>query len=138
MQNPRALRPHGAGDAGDVVVGWLVKLVAVFSVVGVLAFDGVSVGAAELAVTDTAVAAARAAGLELGSGATAQQAYDAAQSAASEDDGLNEVPVEDFVVAADMSVSLLVRRTAPTMVLHHIPGSDAWLVAEATASHTAG
>lgn len=138
MQNPRARRPHGAGDAGDVVVGWLVKLVAVFSVVGVLAFDGVSLGAAELAVTDTAVAAARAAGLELGSGATAQQAYDAAQAAASEDDGLNEVPVEDFVVAADKSVTLLVRRTAPTMVLHHIPGSDGWLVAEATASHTAG
>lgn len=135
MQNPRAARAH---DAGDVVVGWLVRLVAVFSVVGVLAFDGVSLGTAELAVTDTAAAAARAAGLELGSGSTAQQAYLAAQDAASADDGLNEVPVEEFVVTPDGTVTLLVRRDTPTMVLHHIPGSAGWLVAEATATHAAG
>lgn len=135
MQLPTAPR---ADDTGGIVVGWLVKLVAVFAVVGVLAFDGVSVGAAELTVTDTAVAAARAAGVELSTGATAQQAYLAAYDAAVQDDALNEVPAESFLVGADRSVSLLVRRTPPTMVLHHIPRSDGWLVAEAYATRAAG
>lgn len=135
MQFPPVVRAH---DAGGIVVGWLVKLVAVFAVVGVLAFDGLSLGAAELAVTDTAVAAARAAGAELGAGATAQQAYLAAQQEAVQDDDLNDVPPEEFLVGADRSVSLVVRRTPATMVLHQIPGSDGWLVAEATATHAAG
>jgi|GEM_PF-4131224 len=135
MQNLPAIR---ARDAGGVVVGWLVRLVAVFAVVGVLAFDGVSLGAAELSVTDTAAAAARAAAAELRGGATAQQAYLAAQQEAVHDDGLNDVPAAQFLVGADRSVSLLVRRTPPTMVLHRIPGSDAWLMAEATATHAAG
>jgi hypothetical protein len=51
------MRILGATDAGNIVVGWLAKLVVVFSVLGVLAFDGVSMGIAELAVTDSAAAA---------------------------------------------------------------------------------
>ena len=126
------------GDAGDIVVGWLVKLVAGFAVVGVLAFDGVSFGVAELAVTDTAAAASRVASAELTSGRTAQQAYTAAYEAAVRDDGINEIPVEEFLVGPDRSVTLTVRRSTPTLVLHHIPGSETWLVAESTATHQAG
>ncbi|WP_380164216.1 hypothetical protein [Jannaschia sp. R86511] len=135
MQKVRTVR---APDAGDVVVGWLVRLVAVFAVVGVLLFDGVSLGIAELAVTDTAAAAARAAGQELDTGATAQEAYLAAREAADTDHDLNDVPADRFQVTADGAVTLTVRRTVPTLVLHHVPGSDAWLVAEATAGHDAG
>ena len=121
-----------APDAGDIVVGWLVKLVVALSVVGVLLFDGVSLGAAELAVTDTAAAAAREARMALSAGATPQAAFDRAQALAEAEDAHNVVPTGSFVVGADESVSLLVRRTPPTLVLHHVPGSERWLVAEAT------
>ena len=125
------------GEAGGIVVGWLVKLVAVFAVVGVLAFDGLSVGVAELSVTDTAAAASRAAGTVLTGGGTAQQAYDAAYRSAVTDDGVNQVPVESFQVVPD-SVTLTVRRTTPTLVLHHVPGSERLLLAQSTSTHTAG
>lgn len=127
-----------AADRGSIVVGWLVKLVAVFAVVGVLVFDGVSVGIAQLAVTDSAAAAARAASLELSAGGTAQRAYEAALATSAQQDATDQVPVESFLVGAGGSVTLTVRRTAPTLVLHHVPGSGSWLVSSATASHVAG
>lgn len=127
-----------ATDRGSIVVGWLVKLVAFFAVVGVLVFDGVSLGIAQLAVTDSAAAAARAASLELSTGSTAQRAYEAALATSAQQDVTDQVPVEQFLVGADGSVTLTVRRTAPTLVLHHVPGSESWLVSSATASHVAG
>lgn len=128
----------GSSDSGSIVVGWLVRLVAAFAVVGVLLFDGVSLGIAQLAVMDSAAAAARAASLELRTGGTAQRAYDAALASSSSKDLVDVLPVEEFHVGADGSVTLTVQRTAPTLVLHHIPGSESWLVSSATASHLAG
>jgi hypothetical protein len=127
-----------AGDDGNIVVGWLVKVVVVFSVLGVLAFDGVSIGTAELAVTDSAHAAARAASQELVAGGSPQQAYQAAYAAAVQDDEINELPADEFLVGPDRAVTLTVARTTPTLVLHHIPGSEEWLVAEATATYEVG
>jgi len=48
-------------DVGDIVVGWLVRVVASVAVVGVLLFDAVSIAAAKMSVTDQASMAARAA-----------------------------------------------------------------------------
>lgn len=126
------------GDSGDIVVGWLVRLVAVLSVAGILVFDGVSVAVAGLAVTDTAARSARAASATLTVGGTAQAAYVDAVDAAVVDDDLNEVPAPSFLVAPDGTVTLTVRRTAPTLVLHHLPRSEEWLVQESTATHRTG
>jgi hypothetical protein len=129
------MRILGATDAGNIVVGWLAKLVVVFSVLGVLAFDGVSMGIAELAVTDSAAAASQAASRELMSGGTPQDAYAAASASAVQDDAFNTLPTETFLVAADRTVTLTVVRETPTLVLHYIPRSEEWLVAEATSTH---
>lgn len=129
------MRTCAPSDAGGIVVGWLVRLVAVFAVLGVLVFDGMSFGVAELAVADTAAAASRAASNALAGGGTAQQAYDAAREAAVQDESINQVPVESFLVGADRSVTLTVRRSSPTLVLHLVPGSERWLVAESTSTH---
>lgn len=125
-------------DTGGIVVGWLVRLVAVFAVVGVLVFDGVSWGVAGLAVTDSAAAASREASTVLAGGGTPQQAYDAALDAVTSDGATDEVPVESFRLTPEGSVTLTVRRTTPTLVLHHLPGSARWLLAESTATHTVG
>ena len=127
-----------AGDSGDIVVGWLVKLVAGMAVVGVLVFDGVSLGVAELGVADQAAAASRAASREVAAGSTDQSAYDAAWQAVAGGSGRVELPVEQFSVAADGTVTLGVRRTAPTLVLHHVPRSERWLTVSATSVHTPG
>lgn len=129
------MRILGASDAGNIVVGWLTKLVVVFSVLGVLVFDGVSLGIAELAVTDSAAAASRAASRELMVGRTPQDAYATASESVVQDDAFNTLPSESFLVAPDRTVTLTVVRETPTLVLHWIPRSEEWLVAEATASY---
>lgn len=121
-------------DSGDIVVGWLVKIIAVAGLVGVLGFDGVSLGIAELAVTDTAAKAAREASDELADGASAQRAYRVATEITLAGASTNRLPVEKFIVGSDRSVTLTVERTSPTLVLHYIPRSSSWLVAEATAT----
>jgi len=132
------MRPFAAGDTGGVVVGWLAKIVAAFAVVGVLVFDGASLGVAELGVADQAAAASRAASAELVSGGTPQDAYDAAW--ANIDVGSDDLslPVARFVVASDRTVTLTVERTVPTLVLHRVPGSDSWLTVSATSTHRSG
>lgn len=132
------MRRRRAVDAGDIVVGWLVKLVAAFAVVGVLAFDGISLGIAQLAVTDTAAAAARTASTELVSGATPQQAYIAARETAVADAAVNALPEDMFLVSPEGAVTLTVVRTAPTLVLHLVPRLDSRLVASATTTHEPG
>jgi len=132
------MRPFPAGDTGDIVVGWLTKLVAVFAVVGVLVFDGASLGVAELGVTDQAAAASRAASAELVTGGTPQDAYDAARASIDVGSGHVDLPVAGFVIAADRTVTLTVQRSVPTLVLHRVPGSDSWLTVSATSTHRTG
>lgn len=127
-----------AGDSGEIVTGWLTRLAVGLAVVGVLAYDGLSLGVANLTVTDTAAAAVRAASNEQAMTHSAQAAYERAVTTATEDHLTNEVPVEGFSVAGDETVRLTVRRDVPTLVLHHIPRSEGWLVAEATAVRAAG
>ncbi|MFC5381275.1 hypothetical protein [Aquipuribacter nitratireducens] len=125
-----------SGDRGDIVVGWLVRLVVYLGIIGVLAFDGISLGVARLSVEDGAAASAREASRDLVSGATVQQAYLTATAAAAADNAFNEVPAESFVVSPAGDVTVTVVRETPTLVLHHIPRSEAWLTVEATATHT--
>lgn len=130
---------HPVGrESGDIVVGWLVRLVVALTVAGVLALDGISVGVAALATTDQAAAASRAGSTGLLEGGSTQAAYDAALAAVAAEQPLAELPVDGFTVGADRSVTVTVRRQAPTFVLHHVPGSRRWLTVTATSTHSAG
>ena len=128
------MRPLPAGDTGGIVVGWLAKLVALFAVLGVLVFDGASLGVAELGVTDQAAGASRAASAELVAGGTPQNAYDAAVGTIDMSADDVDVPATGFAVAADRSVTVTVVRTVSTLVLHRIPGSDRWLTVDAVST----
>ncbi len=139
MPAPLPGRPGQPGlrsrDAGDVVLGWLVRLVATFAVIGVLAFDGISLGVASLGVQDDAAAAARAASLAVEPGRVDRQAvYDAAWSEVVQGQPAVDIPVDGFSVGPDGTVTVTVERTVATLVLHHLPRSERWLTVSATAT----
>lgn len=127
-----------SGDSGDIVVGWLVKLVASLAVVGVLAFDGISLGVAHLEVMDQAADASRVASSTLTGGGTDQAAYDAAWQEVAAGSSTVQLPVETFVTAPDGTATVTVQRTVPTLVLHRVPRSTSWLTVRATSVHTPG
>ncbi|MFC5998887.1 hypothetical protein ACFP6A_09170 [Quadrisphaera sp. GCM10027208] len=128
MEGVRARRRD---DAGGIIVGWLTKLVVVGAVVGVVAFDAVSIGVSRLAVEDDGALAAREASTDLGRTRSVQSAYTAALSAATEANPLNEVPPQSFEALPDGTVRLVVGRDATTFVVHRIGWIADWAHVEA-------
>lgn len=126
LRTRRYRRPLTGGDTGDIVIGWLTKLVIVLSALGLVAFDGISIATARLSVEDQAVAAAREASRSFQQSRNVQAAYDTAVATALEADPLNEVPPAAFQAEQDGTVTLSVHRTATTIVLHHIGWIEHW------------
>ena len=120
------------GDRGDIVLGWLTKLVAVLAVLGVVAFDAISLGAARFSVEDDAQTAARAAVASYRDSKDVQRAYDAALAEVSAAGSTIDAPT--FVVGPDGSITLTVRTTAPTLLLEKVAPLRDW--AETTATVT--
>lgn len=113
-------------DSGGVVLGWLVRLAAILGVVGVLAFDGISLGVARLSAADDASTAARVAGATWSQTGSIQAAYDTAVTSATEASPANSVPPSAFTVAPDGTVTLTVHRTAHTLVVRHVGWVRGW------------
>lgn len=108
-----------ARDAGSIVIGWLTKLVAVLAIIGVMAFDALSIGAAHVSATDDADSAASAAQTAWAAKHDVQTAYNAA--AASLTNPSEQVLTRGFAVDPDGTVHLLLRRTvSTTLVLRHL------------------
>ncbi|WP_460459378.1 hypothetical protein [Angustibacter peucedani] len=107
-------------DRGDIVLGWLVKIVVILAVFGVVAFDAISIGTTKMSVEDQGDTAARAAS------ETWQRTHDArasladAQKAAAEANPLNVVVPESFAVDADGTAHFTIEREASTLVAQHI------------------
>ncbi len=116
----------GGSDTGDIVLGWLTKVVVGLSLAGIVAFDGISVATARLAVEDQAAAAALSASEAYRRAGDVQAAYDAAVADATEADPLNQVVPTSFRAEPDGTVTLDVRRTASTLVLRHVGWVDHW------------
>ena len=120
-------------DTGDIVLGWLTKLVVGLGLLGLIAFDAIAIGSARLSVQDQAGASARAASESYLQNHDAQAAYQAAAVAA-EADPANEVPPSSFTAEHDGTVTLRVRRTAGTLVVQHIGWIDQWADVSAVAT----
>jgi hypothetical protein len=105
-------------DRGGIVIGWLTKLIAVVSIGGLIAFDLISLGTSRLQAEDHAHTAARAAVEAYGGPRTVQVAYDAALAEVLADG--DTIDAQSFAFAADGSVTLTLRRTAPTLVVRRI------------------
>jgi hypothetical protein len=107
-------------ERGDIVLGWLTKLVVVLSVLGLVAFDALSIGVASLSLADDGRAAAREASSVWLNTGRVQPTYDAAVLSARGGDPGNDVLADTFTIAADGTVTLTIRRTPPTLVAHYV------------------
>lgn len=107
-------------ERGDIVLGWLTKLVVVLSALGLVAFDALSVGVASLSLADDGRAAAREASSVWLDTGRVQPTYDAAVRSAQDADPGNDVPADTFTIAADGTVTLTIRRTPPTLIAHRV------------------
>jgi len=127
-------RSRGRGDSGDVVVGWLTKIVAVSALVGLVGFDAVSVAVSRVSVVDDANSAVQAASLMWQSSHhNIVDAYQAAQKSLPDSEG-EEVDVKGFSIEPDGTVQLTVHKTARTLLLQHVHQLAHLAVVQATES----
>lgn len=105
-------------DRGDIVLGWLTKLIVVLFVTGLLGFDLVSLGTSRLQAEDSAQTAARAAVDAYSGPGDLQAAYDAALAEVLPDG--NTIDTQTFSFTPDGTVTLTLRSTAPTLLVHKV------------------
>lgn len=120
------------GDRGDIVLGWLTKLVGTLAVLGVIGFDLVSLGAARFQAEDHAQAAVRAANESYRGSKDLQSAYDAAFAEVTEHG--DTIDPQTFSVGADGTITLTLHRTAPTMLVEKIGPVRKWTEVDVTVS----
>jgi len=115
---------------GDIVLGWLIKLIVSLALVGLVAFEAGAVVVARVGVDSAANEAAGEAALEY-SHSHDEQAAEAAASEQAETSGAIVVAFE--VDAAHNVVILTLEKKARTVFLHRIGATKSWSVARATA-----
>ncbi|MGH8889045.1 MAG: hypothetical protein ACRDV3_04700 [Acidothermaceae bacterium] len=119
-------------DSGDIILGWLTRIVVGIAIAGIVAFDGLSIGVAHVSAADDANTAARSASHAWLDQHTLNAAVQAAQATASEHD---EIVVTDSVhVQTDGTVDLKIERAATTLVVRHIHALHSWLTIVASGS----
>lgn len=118
------------GDRGDIVLGWLTKLVVTLAVLGVIGFDAISLVSTRFQTEDHAQSAARAASETYKSGKDLQAAYDAAVAEVVEHG--DTVDATTFAIAPDGAVTLTLQALAPTMLLEKVGPLRDWAQVETT------
>lgn len=121
-----------SNDRGDIVLGWLTKLVVVLGLFGVVGFDLISVGAGRMQAEDHAQTAVRAANETYRSTPDLQAAYDAAVAAVVEHG--DTIEAQSFTVAPDGRITLTLHRSVPTMILEKIAPVRGWAEITSTVS----
>ena len=121
--------PAGA-DRGDIVIGWLTKIVVVLGLAGLVLFDALSLGSTAVSLSDQGQYAAREASEVWQQTDSVQKAYDAAVSTAVSQNATNVIDPRTFRIDQDDTVHLRIGRTATTIVLHHWDKTAGWAVLE--------
>ena len=111
-------------DSGSIVVGWLGRLVVLFVVLGVVAYDGFSVMVANFGAADDATVAASAAADEYKARSDIRAAY-AAATRAVEGKG-DTIETKTFSIASDGKVTLTIDRHPSTLWLHRVGPLKKW------------
>ena len=119
-------------DQGGVIVSWLLKVAIVLAVGAVVIFDAISLGYSHTAVLDDARAVARSASHSVLAQENDTQIVRTAQQTA--DERGVELVVENMTLDENGAVTVTVRRTAPTLLMHRIPPLREFLVTTASSS----
>jgi hypothetical protein len=112
---------NGGSERGDVLLGWLTKVVVGIAVVGLVGFDAISIEAGRLSASDEANSAAEAANVAWDTGRVhpaVQQLYDAAAAVAEEHGDF--IPPRSFSVDSVGNVRLTLVHHISTIAAHHI------------------
>lgn len=117
-------------DRGSIVLGWLTKLTLTLAVLGVVVFDVIAITSARFTAEDHAQEAARAASAAYRTPADLQLAYDAALAAVTVHG--ETIDAESFTITPEGSVTLTLRRTAPTLVVAKVAPLRPWADVKAT------
>lgn len=118
-RSPSRDRPSPTGDRGDVILGWLTKVVATLAVVGLVGFDAVSLGAAQFQAEDHAQQALRKAAENYRGSRDLQAAYNAALA---ETLGTGDtIAPAGFGVSPDDALTLTLRHKSATLLVEKVP-----------------
>jgi hypothetical protein len=117
-------------DDGAIVLGWLTKVALTLAVVGFLAYDGISIVVATFATSDHANTYASEAADSVKQLRSVDKAY-AAISAEAEDSGYSIAP-QDFRVASDGNVTIILHRTAHSLWMDKIGALKKYLNVKGT------
>lgn len=117
------LHREDEAELGGIVLGWMTKIVAIGAIVGVVGFDGISVGISHLNTTDDANTAVQAASQSYQTTHSVQQAYDAAVAAVKPGEAVLQ---SDFTVSPDGTTTLTVTNTAKTLLLYRSKSTSKW------------
>lgn len=117
-----------------MVTGWFARLALIFAVFAVFAFDGISVLAAHFSASDDAQTAAQAAASAYRSSGLPGPAVSAAQATLPKGETLVPGSVK---IDNTGGVSLQVRRTARSLLLHLTSATKTWAVVTETGSSAA-
>jgi Tfp pilus assembly protein PilV len=121
-----------ADDVGVIVVSTLTKVLLVLGVLGIAGYDAVAMSINTVSLKDDAQAAAQAGHQVLHDRKDPQAAYNAVVRYA-KDHGLTVVP-QSFAVSSRNTVTVEVRREAPTIAARYIPRINSYTVATASGS----
>jgi hypothetical protein len=108
-------------DRGDVVLGWLSRVVVILAIVGVLGYDGVTIGLANGRANDQAHDAALAAAADYYVHHNVQTAYQVAVETATTADSGDVIAASTFSVSSAGAVSLRLTHSIHTVVAHYLP-----------------
>lgn len=116
---PRTVTPRRMrGDRGDVVLGWLTRVIVLLVGFGLMGFDAVSIGTGHFRAEDHAQQAARAAAESYHTGGDLQAAYVSA---------LDEVAISGdtidptgFSISPDGVVTLTLVHQSPTLLAERV------------------
>jgi hypothetical protein len=115
---------------GDIVIGWILKLIVSLAIVGVAAFEGGAVVVAHVGADTAANEASREAALEYAH----SHDVDAAEVAAAESAKTSGASVVAFEVDVSSDVLIVtIEKKARTLLLQRIGATRSWSVARATA-----
>lgn len=118
------------GDRGDIVLGWLARITVALSLLGVVAFEAVSIAVTRVSTKDAATNAAFEASQTWHETHDVERAYIEASAYAIDHGGTIEP--DEFTVDDDGRVTLTMRRTATSLLLDRFATGREWLAVAET------
>ena len=113
-------------DSGGILLGWLTRIIVIFSVVAVVLFDGISIGTTAMTVADQGSTAAQQASEAWATSKNVQTAYNAAVASAADQNASDVIATKDFKIDEDGTVHLTVSRTATTLIVYRFGAIKKW------------